>query len=186
TRNYIVQLDPQRTPRQIHTFLKKAEHLFMANVVTRQWTLARHMPSDFLVQNAKHSWNIAAAKRIISSLDQVTIGMGHDDLLLCRACCRASSARRSGGCLLTIVVENEQTDSRRQVAVLAFVVNFENKFFNRNLPNGCDLLERIPEGVFEAHTSLAAVDLHRSFNNWRFHQHRAPKRHSITSSACSS
>src|SRR5215470_8171041 len=33
TRNYIVQLDPQRTPRQIHTFLKKAEHLFMANVV---------------------------------------------------------------------------------------------------------------------------------------------------------
>jgi hypothetical protein len=69
TGNDIVQLDAQRPPRQLHTLLEKPEHLLMANVVAGQRTLTRHMPPDFLVQNAEHSWNIAAAKRIISSLD---------------------------------------------------------------------------------------------------------------------
>ena len=40
-----------------------------------------HMPSDLLVQNAKYSWDITATKCVISSLDQVTVGVVHDDPL---------------------------------------------------------------------------------------------------------
>jgi hypothetical protein len=43
--------------------------------------LTGHMPSDLLVQNAKYSWDITATKCVISSLDQVTVGVVHDDPL---------------------------------------------------------------------------------------------------------
>jgi len=106
-------------------------------------------------------------------------------LLLTRAYCRASSARRSSGCLLTIMIENEQADRRRQVALLALSVNFKSKFFDRSISISSDFLERGPKRVFQADTSLSAIDLHRSLNNRRFrHQSlTTAKLHSITSSA---
>jgi N-dimethylarginine dimethylaminohydrolase len=83
------------------------------------------------------------------------------------------------------VIENEQADSRRQVALLALSINFKSKFFDRNILMGSDFFERGPKRVFQADTGLTAVDLHRSLNNWRFrHQPLATaKLHSVTSSA---
>jgi len=102
-----------------------------------------------------------------------------------RVRCGASLARRSSGCLLTIVIENEQADRRRQVALLALSVNLKSKFFDRSISMSSDFLKRGPKRVFQADTSLPAVDLHRSLNDRRFrHQSlTTAKLHSITSSA---
>jgi hypothetical protein len=83
------------------------------------------------------------------------------------------------------LIENEQADRRRQVALLALSVNFKGKFFDRSISMSSDFLERGPKRVFQGDTSLAAVDLHRSLNNRRFRDQSltTAKLHSITSSA---
>ena len=63
--------------------LEATEHFFMATIIARVRALTRHMPSDLFVQNAKHSWDITATKCVISSLNQVTVRMVHDDSRRC-------------------------------------------------------------------------------------------------------
>jgi hypothetical protein len=71
---------------------------------------------------------------------------------------------------LAIVFENEQTEGRRQAAPLAFVVDFKDKFVDSNFFDSSNLLERVPERVFQTDAGLVTVEIHRSFCDRRFHR----------------
>src|SRR5512139_3772278 len=74
---------------------------------------------------------------------------------------------RSGAVLE--VVENEQPDCRRQVALLAAVVDFTDQLRQRHVAQTGNFFHAVPEGLFQADAGLVAGDDDRSLNDWRFH-----------------
>src|SRR5262245_6340041 len=71
-----------------------------------------------------------------------------------------------GGCLAmaTIVVENEHTGCRRQIAVLAFLIDLRDEVLDGHAFGGSDFLKPLPERVFQGHAGLASGKLDRSFD----------------------
>src|SRR5262245_60133051 len=71
------------------------------------------------------------------------------------------------GCLAMIVVENKQTDRRRQIGVLAPLVDHRDKACDWDALGGGDLLKRLPERIFQTDAALTSGNLDRPFDNQR-------------------
>src|SRR5262245_61358361 len=67
------------------------------------------------------------------------------------------------------VVEHEQANRRRQIALLAIAVDFADQLRQRHVARAGDLLHAVPEGLFEAEAGLVAGDDDRTFDDGRLH-----------------
>src|SRR5438105_9092347 len=72
--------------------------------------------------------------------------------------------------LLAVVVEHEQANPRRQIAVAAVLVDRGDQLGQRHVAAARDLLQRNPERIFEADTGLVTGDHDGAFDHWRFHR----------------
>src|ERR1700733_3440618 len=76
--------------------------------------------------------------------------------------CEASQAnlslglciRRGGRCAAPKIIQHEKTDRRRQIALLAVVVDLAHQLGQRHVPNSRDFLHAVPECLFEADAGL--------------------------------
>src|ERR1700730_19461172 len=71
--------------------------------------------------------------------------------------------------LRSVMVEHEQPDGRRQIAVWASGINLGDEVRQCLVEAVGDFLERPPEGVFKADTGLMTGDNDRALDDWRFH-----------------
>src|SRR5207244_7690103 len=67
------------------------------------------------------------------------------------------------------VIEHEQTDGGRQVAVLALGVDRVNETGQARVAATGDLLQPFPERILKADAGLVAGNDHRAFENRRLH-----------------
>ena len=72
--------------------------------------------------------------------------------------------------LRAVVIENEQADRGRQIAVAAIGVDRGHHVRQRQLPAVRDLLQSFPERVFETDAGLVTRNDDRAFDNRRFHR----------------
>src|SRR5262249_18429632 len=73
------------------------------------------------------------------------------------------------GKLVAIEVENEQTDCRRQIAVLALGIDRGDEIRQGLVSSPGNLLQPLPEGILETHAGLVASDDDRTLDDLRFH-----------------
>src|ERR1700730_17642354 len=71
--------------------------------------------------------------------------------------------------LRPVVVEHEQPDGRRQIAVRASGIDLGDEIRPRVVAADGDFLEPSPEGVFKADAGLMTGDDDRALDDWRFH-----------------
>src|SRR5450759_4176744 len=92
----------------------------------------------------------------------------------CRRARAACLARWAAGAtvadLCAIVVEHEQADRRRQIAMAAIGVDRGHQIGQRYLAAAGDFLQALPERVFQTDAGLVARDHDRAFDNRRFHR----------------
>ena len=69
--------------------------------------------------------------------------------------------------------EHEQADSRRQIAVLALDIDVADNFRQMNIAVMPNLLEAVPEGIFETDAGPVAADHDRPFDHSRSQRHSA-------------
>ena len=75
--------------------------------------------------------------------------------------------------LPAIVVEDEQPDRRRQIAVLAFLVDRRHEIGQRYVAADRDFLKSVPESILKTDTCLVTCNHDGSFDNLAFHS-RSP------------
>src|ERR1700690_3265616 len=68
-----------------------------------------------------------------------------------------------------VMVEHEQPDGRRQIAVWASGIDLGDEVRQCLVVADGDLLEPSPEGVFKANAGLMASDNDRALDDWRVH-----------------
>jgi hypothetical protein len=69
-----------------------------------------------------------------------------------------------------IVVEDEQTHCRRQVAAPPVGIDRRGEVSERYVPLVRDFFEALPKRVFQTDTRLVAANQDRSFSNGRLHR----------------
>src|SRR3984957_20539938 len=67
------------------------------------------------------------------------------------------------------MVEHEQPDGRRQIAVRTSCIDLGDEVRQRLVAADGDFLEPSPEGVFKADAGLMTGDNDRALDDWRFH-----------------
>src|SRR2546430_5660730 len=77
------------------------------------------------------------------------------------------------GELVAVEVEHEETNGRRQVAVLSLRIDHGDEVRQRHVAPAGNLLEPFPERILEADAGLVAGDDDRAFDDRRFH-HSSP------------
>src|SRR5688572_19140473 len=71
------------------------------------------------------------------------------------------------------MIEHEQSDRRRQVAVQAFGIDGSHQIGEGHVPIVGDILESLPERVLKTDAGLGIGDHNRSFGNRELHR-RSP------------
>ena len=76
-------------------------------------------------------------------------------------------------------VEYEQADRRGQVSPLARLVDLCNRLRHRCTLGLCDILQNVPERIFERDAGLASIDYDGALGGWRFPVSPSTDRHGV-------
>src|ERR1700756_3394650 len=85
---------------------------------------------------------------------------------------RAAQSAPAGAALE--VVENEQANRGRQIALLAIAVDLADQLRQRHAAQAGNLLHAVPEGLLEADAGLVPGDDNRPLDDWGFHGCSSP------------
>src|ERR1700738_2607524 len=72
------------------------------------------------------------------------------------------------------IVQHEETNRRRQIALLAVAVDLAHQFGQRHVSQSRNFLHAIPERLFEADAGFVTGDHDRAFHHGRFHDASSP------------